>query len=85
MTNPWTSKSSSRFDCISAAHPHACLSPITMILCFFSFCLFIFFCILSLSSFLISSSYVIIGSHAICSSFPLFLSSSYWFIITGIW
>ena len=40
FTNPWTLKFSYSFDFISVAHPRAWLSPVTMILRFFSFCLF---------------------------------------------
>ena len=35
VTNPWTLKPSSRFNFISAAHPHAWLLLVTIILCFF--------------------------------------------------
>jgi len=62
-----TSKLSSRFNCISAAHPHAWLSPITIILCFFSTCLFFALCTMSLLSFFTFGSCVLIGSRAISS------------------
>ena len=39
VTNPWTLKPSSSCNFNSAAHPRAWLSPITIILCFFSTCM----------------------------------------------